>query len=48
MLRSRRYAHELMKQPTFMTSFLADLPDEAARKTKLQDLERQIVASSLD
>jgi len=45
---ARRYAHELMKQPTFMTSFLADCPDEATCKTKLRDLERRIVGSGPD
>ena len=45
---ARAYAHALMKQPSFMTSYLNDCPDEAARKTKLRDLERSIVASGLD
>ena len=45
---ARRYTHELMKKPDFMTGFLADCPDESARKTKLRDLERRIVASGLD
>jgi hypothetical protein len=45
---ARAYAHALMKQPTFMVSYLEDSPDEAARKSKLRDLEKLIVASGLD
>lgn len=45
---ARAYAHALMKQPTFMTSYLEDGSDEAARKSKLRDLEKLIVASSRD
>jgi hypothetical protein len=45
---ARAYAHALMKQPAFMASYLDDCPDEAARKAKLRDLERLIVASGLD
>jgi hypothetical protein len=45
---ARAYAHALMKQPDFMTSYLEGSADEAARKTRLRDLERLIVASSKD
>ena len=45
---ARAYAHALMKQPAFMTSYLQECPDEAARKSRLRDLERLIVASGLD
>jgi hypothetical protein len=45
---ARAYAHALMKQPSFMTSYLSDGTNEADRKTKLRDLEKLIVASGLD
>lgn len=45
---ARRYAHALMKQPSFMTSYLEQVPDGAARRRKLKDLEQRIVASGLD
>lgn len=45
---ARAYAHALMKQPSFMARYLESCPDEAARKAKLRDLEKLIVASGLD
>lgn len=45
---ARAYAHALMKQPSFMTSYLADCPSENDRKNRLRDLEKLIVRSGLD
>ena len=45
---ARRYAHALMKQPSFMTGYLAQAPDGEARRQKLKELEQRIVASGLD
>jgi len=45
---ARAYAHALMKQPSFMTSYLADCDSESARKGRLRDLEKLIVKSGQD
>ena len=41
-------AHALMKQPTFMTSYLEECADEATRKPQLTDVEKFTVASGND